>query len=148
MGFEVERPGSLEARLQREHHELRGRMRDVEELLYRMRAEGVRPGDRDLLLARLRGLRDELVRHFAREEEAGLVGPRSAVGEDAERARLHSQHEHFRKELAWLVGSVDAAGALSPQVLDESAARVALLFSEIRWHDAVEMGLLRRTSPR
>ncbi len=141
-------PDTTAAGLLRDHMDLRGQMREVEESLYRLRGEGSKPGDRDVLVARLRDLRDEFVRHFAREEGSGLLGRGDDGGGRVTAKELFGQHELFRRDLALLVAMVEHEARLSADLLDLCAVKVAKLFANIRWHEAIESGVLKRFDVR
>lgn len=112
--------------------------------LERLRAavgESCELGPLTRLLGEFRGL---LTDHFRREEHDEFLLGTSFPWDLATRGRVDQlllQHRHFLSEVDQLVSEAEIA---RPEHVARLAGEVENLFVNLRWHDAVETGLLHR----
>lgn len=119
-------------------------MRRIGSELERLRAASADVRELDGLAGLLGEFRQLLTDHFRREEHDEFLLGTSFPWDLATRERVDQlllQHRHFLAEVDQLVSEV---ATVSPGRLAVLAGEVENLFVNLRWHDAVETGLLHR----
>ncbi len=131
-----------------DHAELRVEMRDVEAQLSGLREDGS-PEAIARFHARLTDYRSHLRNHFQDEERSESFAS-FRNGDPMARVRVDKlclQHREFLGELDRILVDL-GSGAITPEGLESIALEVDHLFTNLRWHDSVETGLLKRLAER